>query len=447
MTLGEIAKSTLLSKHSKPGVSPGTEFISGEFSLYSRQSLAFIGLIALSWHGIGLSEANASPKPPSFVVPEWKSEDGQITVRMRGRWQQDYYSIKNDFGNALRDNDTSSENLRGVRIGLDGTVTPKFAFRGEVDFITEQTNWNDLFVTYRGKNLDLTVGQHYQASSIEGSMPNPLFLLPEASLLTNALLLRTRGVGLTARWRGKNWQAIMSASGGNMNAGDVFGDDVIKQVQARVSYAPINKTGNVLHFGINSRMRDAQDGPLLRYRARPAATSHSPRTIDSGAFASSDANLGLEAIWIKGPLTISAEAQQVWADYKGDIKPLSGGYVEASYWLTGESRRYRDAVGNFTTVTPKKSLLKGGVGGIALVSRIENLDLSHADLPITQARANPAGISQGRAEAVSVGLVWLPVEYVMFRLAGAQTRYDGQARGFDGKGKTRVVTARVQFNF
>jgi phosphate-selective porin OprO/OprP len=415
--------------------------------LNSRLFVPLLTTIVLCLSGASPSLAFAAPKTPSFVVPEWKSEDGQVVMRMRGRWQQDYYSIKNDFGNPLRDNDTSSENLRGVRVGLDGSVTPKFAFRGEVDFINEQTNWMDLFVTYRGDNLDLTVGQHYQASSIEGSMSNPMFLLPEASLVTNALLLRTRGVGLTARWRGENWQAIVSASGGNMNAGDVFGDDIIKQVQARVSYAPINKANNVLHFGINTRTRDAQDGPLIRYRARPAAAAHSPRTIDSGAFASRDANLGLEAIWIKGPLTISAEAQRVWADDKGDIKPLSGGYVEASYWLTGESRRYRASVGNFTPVTPKKSLLKGGMGGIALVSRIENLDLSHADLPIAQARANPAGISQGRAEAVSVGLVWLPVEYVMFRLAGTQTRYDGQARGFDGKGKTRVVTARVQFNF
>ena len=381
------------------------------------------------------------------MVPEWKSEDGQVVVRMRGRWQQDYYSIRNDFGNPLRDNDTSSENLRGVRVGLDGNVTANFAFRAEVDFINEQTNWNDFFVTYRGKNLDLTLGQNYQASSIEGSTPNPIFLLPEASLMTNALLLRARGFGLTARWRGENWQAVISGSGGNMNAGDVFGDDVIKQLQARISYAPINNPNNVLHFGINTRLRDAQDGPLIRYRARPAATAHSPRTIDSGAFASSDANLGLEAIWFKGPLTVTAEAQRVWADQGGDIKPLSGAYVEASYWLTGESRRYRAAVGNFIAVTPNKSLLKGGVGAIALVSRIENLDLSHSDRPASLALSNPAGISQGRAEAVSIGLVWLPVEYVTFRLAGSQTRYDGQARGFDGKGKTRVVTARAQFNF
>ncbi len=415
--------------------------------MHSRFALPLTGLVALFWLGTGLTEANATPKTPSFVVPEWKSDDGQVVVRMRGRWQQDYYSIKNEFGNLLRDNDTSSENLRGVRVGLDGTATAKFAFRAEVDFINEQTNWMDLFVTYRGKNLDLTVGQHYQASSIEGSMSNPMFLLPEASLVTNALLLRTRGVGLTARWRGENWQAIVSASGGNMNAGDVFGDDIVKQLQARVSYAPINQTGNVLHFGVNSRLRDAQDGPLLRYRARPAGTAHVARTIDSGAIGSSDANLGLEAIWVKGPLTVSAESHQTWVDLNGDIKPISGAYIEASYWLTGETRRYRDAVGNFTTVTPKKSLLKGGVGGVAIVSRIENLDLSHSNLPISQARSNSAGISQGRAEAVSLGLVWLPVEYVMFRLAGTQTRYDGQARGFDGKGKTRVVTARAQFNF
>ncbi len=415
--------------------------------MHSRFALPLTGLVALFWLGTGLTEANATPKTPSFVVPEWKSDDGQVVVRMRGRWQQDYYSIKNDFGNPLRDNDTSSENLRGVRMGLDGTATAKFAFRAEVDFINEQTNWMDLFVTYRGKNLDLTVGQNYQASSIEGSMPNPQFLLPEASLVTNALLLRTRGFGVTARWRGKNWQAVTAATGGNMNAGDVFGDDIVKQLQARVSYAPLNQTGNVLHFGVNSRLRDAQDGPLLRYRARPAGTAHVARTIDSGAIGSSDANLGLEAIWVKGPLTVSAESHQTWADLNGDIKPISGAYVEASYWLTGETRRYRDAVGNFTAVTPKKSLLKGGPGGVALVSRIEYLDLSHSNLPISQARSNPAGISQGRAEAVSVGLVWLPVEFVTFRLAGTQTRYDGQARGFDGKGKTRVVTARAQFNF
>ncbi|GIU67023.1 OprO/OprP family phosphate-selective porin [Candidatus Phycosocius spiralis] len=412
-----------------------------------RPIMSFLIFIVLWGSAFSPSFATAAAQTPSFVVPQWKSDDGQVAVRMRGRWQQDYFSIKSDFGDPMRDKDYSSENLRGLRIGLDGSVSSQFAFRAEVDFINEQTNWNDVFVTYRGKNHDLTLGQQFQASSLEGSMPNLVFLLPEASLMTNALSMRMRAFGLSARWRGNKWQAIMAASGGNINAGDIFGDDVIKKVQARVSYAPINQAGNVLHFGINARSRETQDGPRISYRARPAGTAHSPRTIDSGAIASGDANLGLETIWIKGQLSLSAEAQHVWSDQNHTVKPLSGGYLEASYWLTGERRNYSYEVGNFTTVTPKKSLLKGGVGGIAIVSRIEFLDLGQSSRPVSLAQPNPAGISQGRAEAVSVGLVWLPVEYVMFRLGGAQTRYDGQARGFDGKGKTRVVTARVQFSF
>jgi phosphate-selective porin OprO and OprP len=382
---------------------------------------AALGLFAL------LTPATLSAQALSeleFKIPEWKSADGTNSVRMRGRWQHDWYSVNTDFDGISRDLDISKDDTRNIRVGMEGVIAAKFGFRAEVTLLNSQTNWLDLYATYRGKNWDVFVGQQYQASSLEGSLPDAFFLLPEATMMTNAFALRARNLGGFVRYKGSNWEALLGATGGNVNAGDVFGDDVLRTVQGRASFAPRNKPGDYMHFGINFRTRDAQEGPLFRYRARPVGINYGVRPIDTGEIANSDRNLGLEFVRVRGPFT---------------------SYLEASYWLTGETRPYRYTSGNFQVQKPKKSILKGGPGAWGLAARLERLDMSSPGG--LAPRANPAGISQGKSSAIVAGIVWMPVEYVTFRLSGSRTQFDGVAAGFTGKGSTDSLTAKAQFSF
>ena len=392
--------------------------------------------------------ARAQANPPTlFAPPEWKSSDGSMSVRMRGRWQHDFYDVETDFDGVTRDSSLRDDETRNIRIGLDATIGPKLTFRAEGTLLNSQFNWLDLYATYRTEHVDVTLGQQYVASALEGSITDAALMFPEASQGTIAFGMRTRSVGLIGRYKGKDWQAVGGYSVGNVNPGDIFGDDVATYWQARVSRALRNKPGDVLHIGANLRLRDARSGPRLRYRARSTNINYGPRLLDTTAIGQDDTTFGLEALLVHGPWSVSGEHLILEAQTPSGRATFNASYVEASYWLTGEVRGYRAQTGNFVLTRPKRSLLRGGPGGVGLAVRAERLDLSDAPSGAAPLPANPAGISRGESSAISAALVWLPVDYWTVRLTAAHTRFEGQAAGFGGKGRTDTLAAKVQFSF
>ena len=90
---------------------------------------------------------------------------------------------------------------------------------------------------------------------------------------------------------------------------------------------------------------------------------------------------------------------------------LFGGYVEAGWFLTGESRGYRGARWDRTRV--RRSIEEGGFGAIQLDLRYDHLDLNSAAGP----RAAPR-------TACRLGLTWIPTDYVRFLVNYARLSYD-----------------------
>jgi phosphate-selective porin OprO and OprP len=381
------------------------------------------------------ARASAPARPVGFVVPEWKSKDGQFIIRGRGRATHDFYSVSRNFDAGTINGDSENNDLRALRLGVDGQFTSKIKFRADANLTASQVNWSDVYVGYTGSKYEAFIGQNYIAAPLEFSVPDINFPLPEASLVGSAFGQGQRNFGVLGRVKGADWQVIGGVYSGNINAGDVFGDDVLRYVQVRGTYSPRHKDRDVIQFGGSVRVRDAQAGPLLRYSVRPAATSFGPRTLDSGAIATGDTTLSLEGLFMRGSLLVTGEHQVLWADTARGTAAMNGTYLEVCYWLTGENRRYNVGSGNVGQVKPKKSIRLGGPGALALVGRLERLDQNDALL----------GTRAGRVDAATLGLAWTPVEFVMLRLAGSENRYSGPNPARNGT--ARAVTARLQFAF
>jgi phosphate-selective porin OprO and OprP len=379
--------------------------------------------------------ASAPSGPFGFEVPEWRSENGRIIVRQRARAIHDFYHITRDFDGTSNDGETSNDDLRALRFGVEGQFSPLIRFRADANLTSNQINWADVYIGYQGPKYEAFIGQHYMASAMETIENDPNFLLPEASLVNLAFGQNQRNFGAMVRQKGSNWQALVGVFHGNLNAGDIFGDDVLRYVQVRATYAPRNKVGDVLHLGVNLRARDAQKGPLLRYATRAAATNFGPRLLDSGAVASGDDTVSLEAMAIKGPWMLIVEHDLLWADTLGGTAFMSGTDVELRWWLTGETRRYVAGNGGVAPVRPKRSVKEGGPGAIALVARYDQVDQSDARL----------GVRAGRVQAATLGVAWTPMDFIMFRLAASHSRYRGPVAARNGTAD--VLTARAQFSF
>ena len=174
---------------------------------------------------------------------------------------------------------------------------------------------------------------------------------------------------------------------------------------------------NQLHFGANFQHREFQSNnaaivsptqgspstnQLARYRARPFSQLTDVRFVDTGNFAAkSDNIIGLEAAGIFKSLHVAAEGQILKAkayragdsfdaDDPLDFFPTAtalvpggnpsfwGGYIEAGYYLTGETRGYKTGTWDRTKVL--KPFSKGGWGAFQVNGRIDYLDLADNDL-------------------------------------------------------------------
>jgi phosphate-selective porin OprO/OprP len=111
--------------------------------------------------------------------------------------------------------------------------------------------------------------------------------------------------------------------------------------------------------------------------------------------------VGAEIATVQGPFSAQAEyiTTSVQRDADRDLD-FDGWYAQASYFLTGESRQYKD--GKFARVTPKSIVGEGGIGAWELALRFSTLDLSDAD------------IDGGEADSVTLGMNWYPTPTLRF---------------------------------
>jgi phosphate-selective porin OprO/OprP len=410
-------------------------FLTKPISLPLPRTLAAFLVVGVSLGMVTHAQAQTALPSVGFVVPEWKSNNGEVIVRARGRVFHDFYSIDRDFDAGTINGETTNNGLRALRLGIDGQLSKSMRFRADANLTGSAVNWADVYLGYNGQKYEFFVGQQRLSTALETASSATVAPLPEPSLVTVAFGQNVRNFGAIARVKGNDWQVVGGLYHGNLNAGDIFGDDVIRAAQVRGSYAPRHRDRDVLHIGASVRVRDTQSGSILRYGTRPAPTNFGPRTLDSGTVSSGDTTFSLEGLMVRGSVIITAEHHILQADTLGGTANLNGSYIEGAWYLTGETRRYAVGSGNLGSVRPKKSIRAGGHGALALVGRLERLDQSDAAF----------GARAGRVEAASLGAAWVPVEFIMLRLAASYARYDGPVAA--RRGTSNAFLARAQFSF
>jgi phosphate-selective porin OprO/OprP len=146
----------------------------------------------------------------------------------------------------------------------------------------------------------------------------------------------------------------------------------------------------------------------------------------------------VEAAGIFGPFYVASEAfwQKVGRTSGLDEPTFFGAYVDAGYFLTGESRGYK--AGKFDRVKVKKPFDKGGWGSFGVNLRWDYVDL--VDAPITG----------GKQNAYQASLNWKPMDYILFGLNYAHIVYDDAAIALPGGDRdysVDVVGLRSQVDF
>ena len=342
---------------------------------------------------------------------KFKTGDDEFKFQVGGRVMVDSaWYMANSNANPSKDWGNGTE-IRRARIFLAGTVWDNWDFKVQYDFAGSGA-LKDAYIRYTGLKqyidhpLNITVGNFKEPFSLEELTSSKYITFMERGL-PNAFA-PSRNLGVAANSYGDvldgGWTANVGWFTDGVDANNEDGQNEGNAVAGRVTFAPWAGKTEVLHFGGAVEYR-TYDEESISISERPEAHTADNKLVDTGNFrADSSIKWGAELAGVYGPFSVQGEYIQSridLTDYAEDAN-LSGWYGYASWFITGESRKYSKKSGAFGRVKPKGIVGQGGWGAWELAGRYSNIDLT--DGPIT-------GYKEDNA---TIGLNWYATPTIRF---------------------------------
>lgn len=334
-----------------------------------------------------------------------ESQDGQHSFQPIGRIFWDYNSADDDGVSEVVD----GGELRRARLGFQAQFFKNWKAKLEYDFGGGDADLKDGWISYNSKiangdKYSLKFGQHHVPFGFNTISSSKYMSFLRRPLFADGPLSPARQVGAAFRLDGDRYLVhaglfIPEQDGGET---DVNHDDT-RTYAVRVAGTPVKVDKNhLLHIG-GSYMHIDQNDNTLRVRQR-AVTHLDDRLFNTGQMMVDSVNaFDLEFLGIYGSAHVLGEYVYWDLDQQtaGAADSLSAWSIEAGYFLTGESMKYKK--GQFSGVSPKSPFMKGsGIGAWQAVVRYETMDL------------NDGNTFGGDGDVISVGLNWTPVKNVRF---------------------------------
>jgi phosphate-selective porin OprO/OprP len=229
---------------------------------------------------------------------------------------------------------------------------------------------------------------------------------------------------------------------------EVIDDNQGLRLSARATWLPYyDEPSNgryLIHSGLGFVHTDPRDD-LIRFRARGGEYRETQRLIDSGNIAANSYSVAnLELATVTGPLSFQSELYATAVDrISATDVTLYGAYVQASYFLTGENRRYnRDGrhLAHFGRVRPLTNffLVPGGAGWGAWEAKAR---WSYLDF---------GALDRGRYNEMTVGMNWHWTEHAQVMLEWTRPWTSAEATVGNtviGATEADLLAFRLQFTF
>jgi phosphate-selective porin OprO and OprP len=388
----------------------------------------------------------AAPEAPRLAFangrPVITSADGKSSLAVRAIAQMDgaMYGessegpLTSDFrrgsigggreNNAARD---FSDGLlfRRARFGIEGVFNSNWNYRLLFDFAGSGTEGpsriNDAWISYSGfAPFTFQLGAFSPPSNMDDSTtPEDQVFVERASSaeVSRALGGADGRLGFGVRSGGKRWMSALNFTTRTVNDAEVFDSQ----------FAAVGRIGGLVatgddyhvHVGANATwvFSPADQGSsatpprhALRLRDRPEVRVDGVRLIDTGAIDAAHASsYGVEfgANWKNFYL----QGENFWFDVARRDTTLAdpsfgGYYLQGSWLITGEARRYNAATGSFQNPRPKSPFAHdGGWGAFEFAARFSHTDLNFNEGDAGLAPLNGA-IRGGEQDVLALGLNW-----------------------------------------
>jgi phosphate-selective porin OprO and OprP len=292
---------------------------------------------------------------------------------------------------------------RRFRLRADGTITPQISYSANFDVADGAWRWDDVAITWTtNERFRARVGHIRPALSMEVQTADSVYTFAERPAATSADF--GRAVGIAADWQAGNVR-LEAGLQGFPNRETEFGGGAGWRGSVRTGWQA-DRTDGVFYLGaaaaIEHRPEDAgslslQIAPEFRNYRRGAAVSAGQ--VEDSLFG------GVEAAWQHGPLTVKAEVtRRDWDSLTTTDVTRTGGWIEASWMLTGETKPFDFRAARFNAVVPRAP---GGAFDIA--ARVTSVELDGSGRETY--RSLSLGANWYRDESWRVGLFGMLADY------------------------------------
>jgi len=352
--------------------------------------------------------ADIKPKvgPTDFRV-FWKeglrfeTPDKEFQMKFGGRIMNDWTWVgeDDDLKADVGEQEDGTE-FRRARFYTSGLIQGNVEFKLQFDFAGRDADLKDAYLGLKDFPFGNIRGGHFKEPfGLEELTSSKYITFMERSLAMEAFApSRNTGVMLFDTAYGDSMTWAVGIFRDTDDDGDVR-DDGGYNFTGRLTTVPVyeDEGACLIHLGIGYSHRNPND-ETTSFDSRPEAHLLD-EFVDTTDFASDRMDLlGLEAAWVSGPLSVQGEyvfASVDLADTSSSSADFHGYYIQGSYFLTGEHRKYKPSAGSFSRVKPRENFsFGGGLGAWEVGLRYSGLDL------------DDSGINGGKLDTITAGLNW-----------------------------------------
>lgn len=329
-----------------------------------------------------------------------EAKDPAPKLRIGGRLHVDLASYKED-----RTQLGSGSEVRRVRLSTRGALWNDWDFRASVEFASNEVDLKSTYIRYNGfERKQIRFGNFKEPFSLDELSSSNYNTFMERAMATE--FAPGRNIGLGFNTYGDTWAISTGVFRGDATSEGE--EDEGHGLSGRITFAPVLGNRRLLHLGGAVSYRDPGEDDTVRFRARPESHVTDVRLVDTEDVGEVEnvTRVGTEAALIVGPWSLQGEyiAAEVARDGGFSDLDFSGWYVQGSWFLTGESRRYDPVRGVFRRIKPNSIVGKGGYGAWEFGARFSSIDLNDGD------------VIGGRQDNLTLGLNWYATPHIRFML-------------------------------
>ena len=339
-----------------------------------------------------------------------RTRDNQFRAQVGGRIMHDwgFFSESGSFRSTFGHQENGAR-FRRVRFFMAGLLHTKikYMFDIDVDGGTDGVVFKDMYIGITRIPIlgNFQVGHFKRPASLDSVTSSKYLTFIERSL-TNTFF-KTRNTGFAffnhAFSESLNWSVFINKETSERPPDfQIDGDwNITSRISGSPYYSVDGKTW--IHLGASWSYEKATDNQVIFKGARD--TEITSTFITTGVVPAREFNIiGLETAinWCQ----FSLQGEYVIADVKkdeGTNGQMDGFYVQGSWYITGENRRYSGKKGVIVRFKPKenfdwnKNWSEGhGTGALQLAVRYAELDLNDRS----------AGITGGEQKSLTLGVNW-----------------------------------------